>query len=88
MRCLVCVGWGLRRVPVAHKVSISLFRGPRQVEGGPRWFSLYLFPLFFFCPLLVIAVQVKEETIDPSEAEFETTELPVPISSIKQEDTD
>lgn len=38
--------------------------------------------------MLVIAVQVKEETIDPSEAEFETTELPVPISSIKQEDTD
>uniref|UniRef100_A0A8C9LEQ9 L3MBTL histone methyl-lysine binding protein 2 n=1 Tax=Pavo cristatus TaxID=9049 RepID=A0A8C9LEQ9_PAVCR len=36
----------------------------------------------------IIAVQVKEETIDPSEAEFEITELPVPISSIKQEDTD
>jgi len=38
--------------------------------------------------LLVIAVQVKEETIDPSVAEFEATELPVPISSIKQEVTD
>ncbi|XP_015716312.1 lethal(3)malignant brain tumor-like protein 2 isoform X3 [Coturnix japonica] len=36
----------------------------------------------------IIAVQVKEETIDPSEAVFDTTELPVPISSIKQEDTD
>ncbi|XP_066040303.1 lethal(3)malignant brain tumor-like protein 2 isoform X3 [Chamaea fasciata] len=36
----------------------------------------------------IIAVQVKEETIDPSDAEFGETELPVPISSIKQEDTD
>ncbi|XP_026724158.1 lethal(3)malignant brain tumor-like protein 2 isoform X2 [Athene cunicularia] len=35
----------------------------------------------------IIAVQVKEETIDPS-VEFGTTELPVPISSIKQEVTD
>uniref|UniRef100_A0A8B9CEN1 Lethal(3)malignant brain tumor-like protein 2 n=1 Tax=Anser brachyrhynchus TaxID=132585 RepID=A0A8B9CEN1_9AVES len=40
------------------------------------------------CLLLVIAVQVKEETIDPSLPEFEATELPVPISSIKQEVTD
>ncbi|XP_068858802.1 lethal(3)malignant brain tumor-like protein 2 isoform X3 [Aphelocoma coerulescens] len=36
----------------------------------------------------IIAVRVKEETIDPSDAEFGETELPVPISSIKQEDTD
>ncbi|XP_074727161.1 lethal(3)malignant brain tumor-like protein 2 isoform X2 [Strix uralensis] len=35
----------------------------------------------------IIAVQVKEETIDPS-VEFGTTELPVPISSIKQEVSD
>ncbi|XP_061869021.1 lethal(3)malignant brain tumor-like protein 2 isoform X2 [Colius striatus] len=33
----------------------------------------------------IIAVQVKEETIDPSVEEFGATELPVPISSIKQE---
>uniref|UniRef100_A0A8C3QY47 Lethal(3)malignant brain tumor-like protein 2 n=1 Tax=Cyanoderma ruficeps TaxID=181631 RepID=A0A8C3QY47_9PASS len=36
----------------------------------------------------IIAVQVKEETIDPSDAVFGETELPVPISNIKQEDTD
>ncbi|XP_056337795.1 lethal(3)malignant brain tumor-like protein 2 isoform X4 [Oenanthe melanoleuca] len=36
----------------------------------------------------IIAVRVKEETIDPSDAEFGETGLPVPISSIKQEDTD
>ncbi|NXW72061.1 LMBL2 protein, partial [Hirundo rustica] len=36
----------------------------------------------------IIAVRVKEETIDPSDAEFGKTELPVPISSLKQEDTD
>ncbi|XP_027578511.1 lethal(3)malignant brain tumor-like protein 2 isoform X1 [Pipra filicauda] len=36
----------------------------------------------------IIAVQVKEETIDPSDAEFGDTGLPVPISSIKQEDAD
>ncbi|XP_068257050.1 lethal(3)malignant brain tumor-like protein 2 isoform X2 [Nyctibius grandis] len=35
----------------------------------------------------IIAVQVKEETIDPS-AEFEATELPIPVGSIKQEVTD
>ncbi|NWU92782.1 LMBL2 protein, partial [Upupa epops] len=36
----------------------------------------------------IIAVQVKEETFDPSEPEFGAPELPVPVSSIKQEDTD
>lgn len=37
---------------------------------------------------LVIAVQVKEETIDSLDVEFEATEFPVPVSSIKQEVTD
>ncbi|XP_067166624.1 lethal(3)malignant brain tumor-like protein 2 isoform X4 [Apteryx mantelli] len=36
----------------------------------------------------IIAVQVKEETIDPSMAEFGASELPIPVSSIKQEVTD
>lgn len=36
----------------------------------------------------VIAVQVKEETIDSSDAEFGAPELPVPVSSIKQEVTE
>lgn len=50
--------------------------------------NMYLFFPLSVCLLLVIAVRVKEETIDPLDAEFGETELPVPISSIKQEDTD
>ncbi|XP_059582344.1 lethal(3)malignant brain tumor-like protein 2 isoform X1 [Alligator mississippiensis] len=33
----------------------------------------------------IIAVQVKEEIIEPSVMEFDSSELPVPISSIKEE---